>query len=102
MIPAIERHRAEVEALCHRFQVQSLELFGSAAQGAVQTQTSDLDFLVEFKPPLGRGYADRYFGLLEALAALFDRHVDLVVESAATNPYFRESLDKTRVSLYAA
>jgi len=57
--------------------------------------------LVEFAPPIGPGYADRYFGLLEALEALFGRPVDLVVASAIKNPYFRESVEKTRELLYA-
>ena len=88
MIPEIEHSR--------------LELFGSAASGAFEAGNSDLDFLVEFEPPIGTGYADRYFGLLEALEALFQRPVDLVVESAITNPYFRTSVEKTKVLLYAA
>jgi hypothetical protein len=40
--------------------------------------------------------------LAEALAELFQRHVDLVVSSAVKNPYFRESLDRSRTLLYAA
>lgn len=101
MIPEIEQHRAELETLCRRFGVRRLELFGSAATDAFHFGRSDLDFLVEFAPPLGPGYADRYFGLLEALEALFGRPVDLVVVSAIKNPYFRESVEKTRELLYA-
>jgi len=101
VIPEIKQRRAELEALCRRFGVRRLELFGSAATGAFQSGTSDLDFLVEFAPPIGPGYADRYFGLLEALEALFGRSVDLVVASAIKNPYFRESVEKTKALLYA-
>jgi len=57
---------------------------------------------VEFAPLTGPGYADRYFGLLESLEALFGRPVDLVVASTVKNPYFRQSLDTTRTLLYAA
>lgn len=101
MIPQVERHRANLEALCRRFGVRRLELFGSAVTG-FQRETSDLDFLVEFEPPIGPGYADRYFGLLEALEALFGRPVDLVVASAIKNPYFRDTVEKTRELIYAA
>lgn len=101
MIPEIERRRPELAALCRRFGVRRLEIFGSGATGGFRQDTSDLDFLVEFEPPAGPGYADRYFGLLEALEALFGRPVDLVVASAIRNPYFRESVDKTRAVLYA-
>ncbi|MDI6857634.1 MAG: nucleotidyltransferase domain-containing protein [Dehalococcoidia bacterium] len=99
MIPDIETNRAELEALCKRFGVRRLEAFGSAVTGRFQSETSDIDLLVEFEQPDSPGYADRYFGLLESLGALFRRHVDLVVASAIKNPYFRQSVDATRVLL---
>ena len=102
MIPDIERNRTQLEAMCKRFRVRRLEAFGSAVTGRFRPETSDIDFLVEFQPPNGSGYADRYFGLLEALEALFQRPVDLVVTSAIKNPYFRQSVDETRTLLYAA
>ena len=102
MIAQIEQRRAELEALCRRFQVRRLEVFGSAAVGEFGGEESDLDFLVDFEPQAGPGYADRYFGLLESLEALFGRPVDLVVASAIKNPYFRESVERTKAVLYAA
>lgn len=79
---------AEREA-CARYQVRRLELFGSAVRGAFDPQRSDLDFLVEFGPLQPGQYADTYFGLLEALQALFGRSVDLVMVRAIRNPSFR-------------
>ncbi len=102
MILEVEQRRADVEALCRRFQVRRLELFGSAVAGGVLSEESDIDFLVEFQPSSGPGYADRYFGLLETLEELFGRHVDLVVVSAIKNPYFHESVERTKALLYAA
>ncbi|MGH2458736.1 MAG: nucleotidyltransferase family protein [Chloroflexota bacterium] len=102
MIPLIERHHAEIEALCRRFGVRRLEVFGSGATGAFRDDTSDLDFLVEFAQPTSRGYANRYFGFQEALETLLAHPVDLVVSSAIENPYFRQSVDETRALLYAA
>jgi predicted nucleotidyltransferase len=102
MIREIVERRAEMEALCRRYQVRRLEVFGSAATGAFRTEGSDFDFLVEFEAGTNRGYADRYFGLLESLEELFKRPVDLIVASAIKNPYFRESVEKTRALLYAA
>lgn len=101
MIPEIVENRAELEALCRQFGVRRLEVFGSAATGAFRAEDSDLDFLVEFESH-GPGYADRYFGLLESLEQLFGRHVDLVVASAIKNPYFRESVERSKMLLYAA
>lgn len=102
MISEIEQHRREIEALCREYGVEQLALFGSAAAGGFQANSSDLDFLVEFRTPLTPGYADRYFGLLESLQNLFKRPVDLVVESAIRNPYFREAVDRDKALLYAA
>ena len=103
VIPLIDERRREVEALCRRFGVRRLELFGSAVNAnAFRPGESDLDFLVEFEGPERPGYAERYFGLLEALEELFGTPVDLVVASAVRNPHFRAAVDRTRSLLYAA
>ncbi|MDA8219652.1 MAG: nucleotidyltransferase domain-containing protein [Dehalococcoidales bacterium] len=102
MIRHIELHRVELEALCRQFGVRKLELFGSAAAGEFRPETSDFDFLVEFERPEAPGYADRYFGLLESLESTLGTPVDLVVTSAISNPYFRESANKTKELVYAA
>ena len=102
MVREIEAQRVAVEALCRRFQVRRLELFGSASGERFDPSSSDLDFLVEFEDPPATGYADAYFGLAESLKELFHRDVDLVVLSAVKNPYFLESIERSRTLLYAA
>ena len=102
MISDIERNRSDLEELCRRFGVSRLEAFGSADTGRFQSDTGDIDLLVEFRLPNGPGCAGRCFGLLELLEALFQRPVDVVVASAIKNPYFRQSVDETRTLLYAA
>ena len=102
MIPEIAERQTELESLCRSFGVHRLEVFGSAATGAFRAEDSDLDFLVEFEASLATGFADRYFGLLESLERLFGRQVDLVVASAIKNPFFRESVERTKALLYAA
>ncbi len=99
---ALTEKRAELEALCRRYGVRRLELFGSAATGGDRPGASDLDFLVEFGPPSVGAYADAYFGLLESLEALFRRRVDLVVASAIRNPYFLQAVERSKTLLYAA
>jgi predicted nucleotidyltransferase len=102
MIAEIAERRPILEALCRDLGVARLEVFGSATTGEFRGD-SDLDFLVEFDADaIGSGYADRYFGFLEALEQVFDRPVDLVVISAITNPFFLESVQRTRALLYAA
>ena len=101
MVAEITKRKTQIDELCERYRVRTLHVFGSAACDAL-TPESDIDFLVEFEPPLLPGYADRYFGLAEALEDLLGRSVDLVVESAISNPFFRKSVEKHRVLLYAA
>lgn len=102
MNPAVSQHQTELEALCRRYNVKRLELFGSEASGQARPGESDLDFLVEFSELPPGGYADAYFGLRESLEALYGRPVDLVVPSAIRNPFFLQSVEQTRSLLYAA
>jgi len=102
MSPAIDERRTEIEALCRRYYVRRLELFGSAATGQEREGSSDLDFLVEFESLPPGGHADAYFGLLESLVGLFGRPVDLVVASAIRNPYFLQAVERTKTLVYAA
>lgn len=100
MIAAVAERAGELEQLCLRYSVQRLDLFGSALTSRSWTEESDLDFLVEFQPLPAGTYAHTYFGLREALEQLFGRPVDLVVDSAIKNPYFRQSVEETRTVVY--
>jgi predicted nucleotidyltransferase len=92
---------AEIKKLSRRYHVKKLELFGSAAIAGKFKPKSDFDFLVEFQADtLNR--ADCYFGLWEELQHLFGRRVDLVETEAIRNPYFLESIARSRALLYAA
>ena len=102
MISLIEQHRPEIAALCSRFGVQSLDVFGSAADGAFDAARSDIDFLVEFSPDDKGSLFHRYFGLQEALENVFLRKIDLVSASALSNPYFIAAVNQSRQSVYAS
>jgi hypothetical protein len=92
----------ELAELCRRQRVRRLALFGSAVRDDFDPGRSDLDFLVEFEALPPGTYADAYFGLLEGLERLYGRPVDLVVETAIRNPYFRQSVEQSQTLLYAA
>ena len=102
MISDVAERAGELERLCVRYGVRRLGLFGSAATAAHLPEESDLDFLVEFQPTVLATYADAYFGLLESLEQLFGRPVDLVVGPAIRNPYFLQSVERTRTPIYEA
>ncbi len=102
MIAQLEEHREEIADLCRRFGVRRLEVFGSASTGAFREGESDFDFLVVYQESGWEGSFDRYFGLKEGLEELCGTSVDLVMDGAIKNPYFRASVDASRALLYAA
>lgn len=92
----------EVASLCEALGVERLYLFGSATQESTLAEVRDLDFLVRFKPMPPVEYAQNYFRLMEELEKLFQAPVDLVERQAIENPYLKEAVEETKVSLYGA
>lgn len=88
--------------MCRQFRVRRLAAFGSALGDSFNEKASDLDLLVELENRDASTYANAYFELKDALDVLFGRPVDLVVESAIRNPYFRAELERSQELLYAA
>jgi uncharacterized protein len=79
----IAQRRSEIVALCRRFGVRRLDVFGSAARGDFDPARSDLDFLVEFDHGEPEALSLKtFFRLKEALEAMFGRSVDLVDRKA--------------------
>ena len=99
----IEKHREALTALCRRFGVARLEVFGSAARGAdFDPAKSDADFLVEFEKVGGLSALDQFLGFSEAMQRLLGRPVDLVEASAVRNPYVRATINRSNELIYAA
>jgi predicted nucleotidyltransferase len=103
MIPVVVASRLdEIRALCREYGVLRLDVFGSAAKGTFDPETSDLDFVASFADRQNLDYAHRYLDFAEALEALFGRKVDLITEQGIKNPYFREEIEETRRKIYVA
>lgn len=100
MISFIEKKRQQLAALCHKFGVKRLEIFGSATGTGFDQATSDIDFLIEFEPSNPSEHASRYFGLLAALQELFGRKVDLVEIGAVRNPFFKKDIESSKELIY--
>ncbi len=99
MIALIEEHRAEIAELCHTFGVRRLEVFGSAATGAFDPVTSDIDFLVDFEDR-SPGYARRWLTLERELSDLLGMPVDLLIEDSVRNPYLKRAINRQRTGVY--
>jgi predicted nucleotidyltransferase len=97
----VTTHLDQVRALCEKYSVKRLTIFGSAVKGTFDPEKSDLDFVVEFLPGTKRpGFDDPYFTLLIELEDLLDREIDLVERPAIANPYFLQVLALTECPLY--
>ncbi|MFT3811986.1 MAG: nucleotidyltransferase domain-containing protein [Acidovorax sp.] len=102
MHPAIAQHLAGISAICQRYRIRRLEVFGSAARvDDFDLGRSDADFLVEFAddalPDL-----HSFYGAKADLEQLLGRPVDLVEPGAVRNPYVAAGINQHRESVYAA
>ena len=103
MHAAISDKKDEMAELCRRYGVARLEVFGSAARGMdFDPQSSDADFLVEFRVDDGRTPLRQYFDFAEALRHTLGRPVDLVESGAVRNPCLRAAIDRSRELVYAS
>lgn len=102
MIALLENARGDIQILCRQYGVRRLTAFGSAVVGDF-SDSSDLDFLVEFEPELSPAeLADAFFSLKSALEERLERTVDLVTPYSLSNPWFRQSVEASEALLYAA
>jgi predicted nucleotidyltransferase len=99
MNPIIEARKPEILALCRRYGVIKLDLFGSATGPNWDPDRSDFDFVVEFENR-GPGIFLRFIDFGDEMERLLGRRVDLISEKRM-KPRFRRSVDETRVGLLA-
>jgi len=70
----LKKHRLELQ---RRFKVRKIGVFGSCVWGD-DTETSDIDILVELYEPIGLEFVD----LKDFLERILERKVDLVTDNA--------------------
>ena len=94
----IEVSPDRLAAICRRYRIRELSVFGSAARGGMRPD-SDIDILVEFEPGAHPGLG--FFQLEEQLSELLGRRVDLGLKSLL-KPLVRATALRDAVVLYAA
>ena len=100
---AIAENQEGIAALCRRYGVAKLEVFGSAARALdFDESRSDADFLVEFESGGTLGALEEFFGFRDALSQLLRRPVDLTEPGAVRNPFVKRAIDRARELVYAA
>lgn len=99
----IEPYRDAFVALCERYRVAKLYVFGSAVNGGFDSEQSDIDFLAQFEGREATAlYADRVLGFEDALRAVFNRPIDLITVEALKCPGFKATVERTRRLVYEA
>jgi uncharacterized protein len=95
---AIDKKR--IEDFCRRWRIRELALFGSVLREDFRPD-SDVDVLVSFEPEGGISFNNRV-QMLDELAEIFGREVDLVEKDAIRNPFRRHEILTTKEVVYAA
>ena len=98
----IEKRREDLKNICKILKIKRLYVFGSVVSDKF-TEKSDIDFLISFSDGLTVDeYTNNYFSLHYKLRELFNREIDIVTERTLSNPYFIESINKTKELIYEA
>jgi uncharacterized protein len=90
-----------LKQLCRQYRVKAMYAFGSVCSDKFN-ENSDIDFLITFDDITIEQYTDNYFDLHYNLEDLFNRKIDLITENSLNNPYFIESIEKSKQLIYAA
>lgn len=102
MHPTLKNKEKEIAVICQSLNVERLYAFGSVVSGDF-SDTSDVDFLLSFPDRMSiEEYTENYFSMQYAFRKLLKRDVDIVTERSLTNPYFIESINKTKELIYEA
>lgn len=96
MPTVIDKHRVSIEALCRRYGVRKMEVFGSVLRDDFDACTSDVDVLVVFDPDTQAGF-DNFLDLKDALETLFERPVDLLEPHTIRNRRLRHHSEQGSV-----
>ena len=96
----IELHYSSLINLCRIYRVEKLYAFGSSVNGKFDSQTSDVDLIVEMEtmPPLEKGRV--LLDFWTDLENLFGRKVDLLTDQPIKNPFLKQSIEQTKQLVY--
>jgi uncharacterized protein len=98
--PQIHIPLKQIEDFCRRWKIKEFALFGSVLREDFRPD-SDIDVLVSFAPDGGITFDNRV-EMIDELAEIFGREVDLVEKDGIRNPFRRHDILTTKEVVYAA
>lgn len=97
--PGVALPETEIIAVCRRYQVKELSVFGSAVRGEMRPD-SDIDLLVDFLPEARPGLLG-LSALMREFSTLLGRRVDVAVKPTL-KPLIRQEILSEAQIIYAA
>ncbi|MCP4457488.1 MAG: nucleotidyltransferase domain-containing protein [Cytophagales bacterium] len=102
MHQTLKNKASEIATICQSLNVERLYAFGSVVADDF-SEDSDVDFLLSFQEGMSiEDYTENYFSMQYAFRRLLQRDVDIVTERSLSNPYFIDSINKTKELIYEA
>ena len=100
-LPSIIENKIDpLVELCQTYRVEKLYAFGSVVSNRFDSETSDIDLIVELEslPAVEKG--ENLMNLWTALEDLFTRKIDLLSNQPINNPFLRKSVEETKQLIY--
>ncbi len=100
--PIFKAKLPQILKLFKDHKIQSAYAFGSVTSDKFNEE-SDIDILINFVEgiePLEKG--EIWWNLHDILRDIFNREIDLLIESALKNPYLIEDINEKKQLIYAA
>ena len=99
MTPLVQNNLKSIQHILHKHKVKRAFIFGSACTENFN-ENSDIDVIVAFQKRYFDNYVDNYLSLESKLSKLLQRTVDIVSEDTIQNPYFIQSINQNKISIY--
>ena len=90
----------KIREYCKRYGVKELYAVGSVVSDKF-SKNSDIDLLIKFDKLSVEEYTDNYFILHKLFGEIFNRKIDLITDKSLHNPFFIQSIEKSKKLLYA-
>lgn len=104
----IKKNREQIVALCKKYFVKELYVFGSVTRNDFN-EKSDIDFLYKIDvAPFEDSdknecdYVDNLLQFENSLKTLLNRNIDLIPAIPIRNEYLKQSIEESKQLLYAA
>ena len=100
--PILSAQLPLIAKLFKEHKIKSAYAFGSVISDKFNDK-SDIDLIINFEEgvaPLEKG--EIWWDLHDTLRELFNREIDLLIESSLRNPYFIEEINERKQLIYAA